>query len=91
MVYVGCIIMTKYYKIVIDNLIPGFGTNGPDKFENLVPIKAAEYKKLQDMMAKRPDPGKADPDMTYILQNDPLEWVQVKIPADQEEKDKKEE
>ena len=81
--------MTAFYKIVIDNLIPGFGTNGPDKFENLVPIKEDEYIELQGMMAIRPDDSKAKAGKMYILQNDPLKWIQVDIPDPEE--DKKEE
>lgn len=83
--------MTAYYKIVIDNLIPGFGTNGPDKYENLVVIKEDEYKALQEMMSKRPDDSKAKAGKTYILQNDPLKWIQVDIPDPEDEEDKKEE
>lgn len=83
--------MTEYYKIVIDNLIPGFGTNGPDKFEGMVAIKEEEYKELQKMMANRPDDSKAKSGKMYILQNDPLKWIQVDIPDPEDEQDKKEE
>lgn len=76
----GVHVMTKYYKIVIDNMIPGFGTNGPDTFPNIVPIKEDEYKELQKMMASRPDDSMAKAGKMYILQNDPLKWIQVDIP-----------
>ena len=81
--------MVPFYKIVKDNLIPGFGTNGPDKFEGMEPIKEEEYKALQEMMAHRPDDSKSKAGKMYILQNDPLKWIQIDI-LDPEE-DKKEE
>lgn len=81
--------MVPFYKIVKDNLIPVFGTNGPDKFEGMVAIKEEEYKELQKMMASRPDDSKAKAGKMYVLQNDPLKWIQVDIPDPEE--DKKEE
>lgn len=81
--------MIPFYKIVTDNLIPGFGTNGPDKFDGLVPIKEDEYNALQKMMANRPDDSKAKAGKMYILQNEPLKWIQIDIPDPEE--DKKEE
>lgn len=75
--------MTAFYKIVIDNIIDGFGTNGPDHFPDMHPISKTSYNKLMKMMTQRP----ADPPeegYMYALQNDPLEWVQIKIPDPEE-------
>ena len=71
--------MIAFYKIVIDNIIDGFGTNGPDHYPDMHPISKTSYNKLMKMMTQRP----ADPPeegYMYALQNDPLEWVQIKIP-----------
>ena len=75
--------MIAFYKIVTDNIIDGFGTNGPNHYPDMYPISKTSYNKLMKMITLRP----ADPPeegYMYALQNDPLEWVQIKIP-DQEE------
>ena len=71
--------MTAYYKIVMDNIIDGFGTNGPDQFPDMHPISKEEYKMLLEMMANAPtEPVKED--YMYVLQDEPLAWVQIKCP-----------
>ena len=69
-----------FYKIVDENgYIPGFGTNGNDEFKGLEPIKKEEYDQLMEMMKSRPDQSKAPSGYDWILNNNPLEWVQIEI------------
>lgn len=73
--------MIAFYKIVIDNIIDGFGTNGPDQFPDMHPISRSDYNMLLDMMVNRPTEPAAEGHM-YVLQNDPLAWVQIPEPED---------
>ena len=68
--------MTAFYKVVADNYIIGFGTNGPD---GVAEITEAEYANLQAVFAERPTPPAG---YDYALQDVPLEWVLVELPPD---------
>lgn len=71
--------MVAFYKIVINNIIDGFGTNGPEHFPDMYPISKTGYNQLLKMMANRPtEPAKEG--YMYALQNDPLTWVQIPDP-----------
>ena len=83
--------MTPYYKIVDkDGHVPGFGTNGPDEYEGLVKISKTAYNELLSMMKSRPDSAKAPKGYDWILNDKPLEWVQIEVPEDDPEPEKNE-
>lgn len=69
--------MRAFYKIVNgQNMIDGFGTNGPD---TVAEITEAEYGELQAMFTNRPT---APAGYAYLLQDNPREWVLVELPPD---------
>lgn len=73
--------MTAFYKIVNDNIIQGFGTNGPD---TVTAITEEEYDALTAMFSDRPT---APSGYAYVIQDDPREWVLVELPPDDPELD----
>ena len=73
--------MTEFYKVVKDNIIDGFGTNGND---TVIAITEAEYAALASMFAERPT---APSGYAYVMQDDPREWVLVELPPDDPEMD----
>ena len=73
--------MVAFYKIVINNIIDGFGTNGPDHYPDMHPISRSDYNMLLEMMTQRPTDPPED-GYTYALQNDPLAWVQIPEPEE---------
>lgn len=68
--------MIEFYKVVKDNIIDGFGTNGPD---TVTAITEEEYDALTAMIAARPT---APSGYAYVIQDDPREWVLVELPPD---------
>lgn len=66
--------MKPFYKIVENNLISGFGTNGPD---TVMEITEAEYSEIVSMFRNRPT---APEGYAYVLQDEPMEWVLVELP-----------
>lgn len=70
--------MTAFYKIVNDNIIDGFGTNGNDM---VTAITEDEYNALAAMFAERPT---APSGYAYAIQDNPREWVLVELPLDNE-------
>ncbi len=68
--------MTAFYKVVKDNIIDGFGTNGPD---TVTAITEEEYGALTAMFADKPTPPSG---YAYVMQDDPREWVLVELPPD---------
>lgn len=73
--------MKEYYKIVNENIIEGFGTNGPNSVEE---ITEDEYYTLMDMFINRPS---ASIGYVYLMQDSPREWILVEIPIEPEESD----
>lgn len=73
--------MTHYFKISENNLISGFGTNGPD---TVTEITEAEYSDLVTVFRNRPD---APEGHAYVLQDNPREWVLVELPPALEDED----
>lgn len=66
--------MILHYKLVANNLISGFGTNGPDTVEE---ITESEYSELVTTFRDRPT---APDGYAYALQDNPREWVLVELP-----------
>jgi hypothetical protein len=71
--------MTAFYKVVEDNFVAGFGTNGGDEVTG---ITETEYNALAEMFADRPT---APEGYAYMIQDDPREWVLVELPPDPDE------
>lgn len=73
--------MTAFYKVVSDGFIDGFGTNGNDE---VTEITEAEYGELVAFFHTRPTApdGKA-----YRMKADPLEWVLVDAPIEDDDID----
>lgn len=70
----GCETMIQFYKVIENNLIFGFGTNGPD---TVTEISESEYSGLVTMFRNRPT---APEGYGYVLQDEPREWVLVELP-----------
>lgn len=67
--------MTEFYKIVDESsYIAGFGTNGSD---NASEITEAEYDALTDFLPTRPT---APEGYSYVIRDNPREWVLVEVP-----------
>ena len=73
--------MKDFYKVVTDNIIDGFGTNGPD---SVTAITEEEYDALASMFANRPT---APSGYAYVIQDEPREWALVELPPDDPELD----
>lgn len=73
--------MTAFYKVVKDNIIDGFGTNGPD---TVTAITEEEYAALTAMFVSRPTPPSG---YAYVMQDEPREWALVELPSDDPELD----
>lgn len=80
MVHLGGEELISFYKIVYNNVITGFGTNGADVME----ITETEYSELVSMFRNRPT---APEGYGYVLQNEPREWVLVELPPAPEDED----
>lgn len=73
--------MKQLYKIVSDGYIEGFGTNGG---EDVTEITEAEYTELDEFFKTMP---KAPVGKAYRMKAEPLEWVLVDDPIEDEDID----
>ena len=73
--------MTAFYKIVDDDVIIGFGTNGSDE---VTAITESEYAALLSMFNEKPT---AAGGYDFLLRDDPREWVLVEAPIGDEDVD----
>ena len=73
--------MTAFYKVVSDGFINGFGTNGND---DVTEITEAEYNEIMAFFKTMP---KAPDGKMYRMKADPLEWVLVDAPIEDDDID----
>lgn len=73
--------MTAFYKVITNGFIDGFGTNGNDEATG---ITEAEYGELIAFFRTRPT---APDGKMYLLRDDPLEWVLVDAPLEDDDID----
>lgn len=67
--------MNSFYKIVDNGFIIGFGTNGS---ADTTKITKTEYNSLISFFKSRPV---APAGKTYMMRDDPREWVLVDLPS----------
>lgn len=76
--------MTAFYKVITNGFIDGFGTNGNDEVTG---ITEAEYGELIAFFRARPT---APDGKMCRLKADPLEWVLVDAPIEDDDIDEAE-